>query len=81
MRSMSAFDNLSTSELQQLARSWREEALRGVKKARGIAHKHEAELRRRLGSGARPTAAADLDLRPLDQRENDETHRPWWRFW
>ena len=77
---MEALQNLSTAELQQLARAWREQALRGVKEARGQAHEHEAELRRRLG-GKAAAAAAELDLRPLDQRTQGGAQRPWWRLW
>lgn len=77
---MAALENLSTVELQQLARSWREQALRGVKEARGQAHEYEAELRRRLG-GRAAAAASELDLRPLDQRTQGEAQRPWWRLW
>lgn len=77
---MSALENLSTADLQHLALQWREKALRGVKEARGVAHAHEAELRRRLGQSSRLATGAKLDLRPLDQRSRDG-HRPWWRFW
>ncbi|CAN7764859.1 hypothetical protein LJR039_007258 [Pseudorhodoferax sp. LjRoot39] len=78
---MSTFEKLSTAELQQLAQAWREKALRGVKEARGQAHEHEAELRRRLGQGVGLATHANLDLRPLDQRERSSAHRPWWRIW
>lgn len=78
---MSTFENISTAQLQQLAQAWREKALRGAKEARGQAHEHEAELRRRLGQSFRLSAHANLDLRPLDQREQLSAHRSWWRFW
>jgi hypothetical protein len=78
---MSALENLSTAELQRLARAWREQALRGVKEARGVAHEHEAELRRRLGRSTRLATSANLDLRPLDQRIHECARRPWWQFW
>lgn len=80
-RLMSTFENISTAELQQRAKAWREKALRGGKEARGQAHEHEAELRRRLGQGFKLSTQANLDLRPLDRREQSSAHQPWWRFW
>ncbi|KQP23347.1 hypothetical protein [Pseudorhodoferax sp. Leaf267] len=69
--------NLSEVELERLAASWRAEALRGVREARGQAHLCEAELRRRRG--AVPVRDhRTLDLRPLESRQS----RPrWWAFW
>lgn len=60
--------DLSDAELEAQAKEWRRAALRGSKEARGHAHVLEVELRRRQGFVNR-RANADLDLRPLDQRQ------------
>lgn len=72
---MVELQTLSDADLQELARHWRAQALRGAREARGIAHACEVELRRRMGPPQRADRDA-LDLRPLSERGVPE---PWWR--
>lgn len=65
---------LPDEELGAQATEWRRRALQGDLHARGIAHRLEAELRRR--TGALPLEYDTLDLRPLEHRQ-----RRWWRPW
>ncbi|WP_114471926.1 hypothetical protein [Pseudorhodoferax soli] len=78
---MSDLQNIATAELEQLAREWRERALRGLREARGYAHEYEAEMRRRKGRTAGLATASGLDLRPIEERERSAAARAWWRFW
>lgn len=72
-------EKLPEAEVAALARSWRAQALRGDRQARGNAHLCEAELRRRLGPPTDPRRCVDaLDLRSLEQRQQA---LPWWKFW
>lgn len=59
-----------------MAAEWRGKALRGDRRARGIAHEYESELRRRTGA---PFTDYDaLDLRPIELRL---PRRRWWQLW
>jgi len=72
--------DLQDHELKAQAHEWRARALRGDKKARGIAHELEREVRRRFSTPANDTIYDGLDLRPLEQRQ-EEARRPSWKFW
>lgn len=71
---------LQDQELMIQAHEWRARALRGDKQARGIAHALEREVRRRFTAPSNDTVYDTLDLRPLEQRQ-DEARRPAWKFW
>lgn len=61
---------LDDEELERLALEWRACASRGTKRAYGVAHALEVELRQRIrNSPAR-------QLPPLASAP-----RPWWKFW
>jgi len=62
---------LTDEDLLERAHQLRLLALRGHADARGLAHAHEREVRRRFGSNT--TVSASLD--PLPRR------KPFWRFW
>jgi hypothetical protein len=64
--------NLSDEDLLERAHQLRLLALRGHVEARGPAHDHEREVRRRFGSGT--TMNASLEL-PAPRKS------PFWRFW
>ena len=72
--------NLQDHELKAQAHAWRTRALRGDKNARGIAHVLEREVRRRFSPPSNDTVYDSLDLRPLEQRQ-EETQRASWKFW
>jgi hypothetical protein len=63
-------ESLDDEQLERLATEWRAQALRGDKRAFGIAHAFEVEWRRRL-SDSRLQALPPLEPPP----------RPWWKFW
>jgi hypothetical protein len=62
---------LSDEELLDRAHQLRLLALRGHRNARGAAHQHEAEVRRRFGTPS--TMSAPLETSPARRR-------PFWRF-
>lgn len=55
--------------LKKLAEGWRTQALRGDRRAFGVAHAFEVERRRRL---------RESQLLPLAPATPG---RPWWKFW
>jgi len=63
--------HLSDEDLLDRAHQLRLLALRGHVEARGPAHEHEREVRRRFGSGTTLTAPLEMPARK----------RPFWRFW
>ena len=63
-------ESLDDERLERLATEWRAQALRGDRRAYGIAHAYEVERRRRL-SDSRLQALPPLQPPP----------RPWWKFW
>ena len=65
---------LSDAELHARAHAWRRQALQGVAHARGHAHEHEVEVRRRLG-------VATTMSPPLEGEREHLHRRPFWRFW
>ena len=71
-RGMTEPGDLNDEELLNRAHQLRLLALRGHFEARGPAHQHEAEVRRRFGV---PTTLA-APLEPAHTRR-----RPFWRFW
>ena len=70
---MTELTDLDEASLAAHAAEWR-----GEKKARGIAHALETELRRRSGDSIVSQNTEDLDTRPLALRN---APRPWWKFW
>ena len=64
--------SLDDERLEQLAAGWRAQALRGDKRAFGIAHAFEVERRRRL---------RESELQQLEPLESVAPRRPWWKFW
>lgn len=64
---------LSDEDLLDRAHQLRLLALRGHPDARGAAHAHEREVRRRFGSAT--TLNAPLAPAPAPRR------KPFWRFW
>ena len=66
-----SLDHLEDAELAQLALEWRARALRGDRKAYGLAHALEVEQRRRRV----PEPIKDPAEAPTP------AVRPWWRFW
>lgn len=69
-------EELPDEELGTRAAEWRKRALQGDVHARGVAHQLERELRRRAGA---PFPDYDtLDLRPLEQRQEQKR---WWKLW
>lgn len=76
MPPMTETPDTNDAGLAEQAAQWRRRALQGDKRARGVAHELETEMRRRLGdSVARPV---DLDTRPLEARQRA---RSWWSRW
>lgn len=63
----------SDTDLAQLAHHWRARALRGERKAFGVAQAFEVEQRRRLRD------SFYVDLEPT--KGQYQTSRPWWKFW
>jgi hypothetical protein len=70
-RAISHLSHIGDDELERLTVSWRAQALRGDRKAYGIAHALEVESRRRL----RDSQMAQLAPEPA------LSTRPWWKFW
>ncbi len=66
----SQLGRLNDGELEQLAVSWRAQALRGDRKAHGIAHALEVAHRQRL----RASQVVQLP-------ESETPSRPRWKFW
>ncbi|KWT73742.1 MULTISPECIES: hypothetical protein [Comamonadaceae] len=66
----SQLDSLDDAQLEQLAVAWRAQALRGDRKAHGIAHALEVAHRQRL----RASQVAQLP-------DPVTPSRPWWKFW
>ena len=64
--------SLDDERLTQLAADWRAQALRGDKRAFGVAHAFEVERRKRL---------RDSELQQLEPIESLAPPRPWWKFW
>jgi hypothetical protein len=73
-RFMTEPGQLSDFELLARARAWRREALQGVLHARGHAHEHEAEVRRRFG---RATTISG----PVEGATTRRPRRWPWRLW
>lgn len=64
--------SLDDERLEQFAVGWRAQALRGDRRAFGVAHAFEVERRRRL----RESQLLQLEpLVPVAPRD------PWWKFW
>lgn len=70
LRTTSQLEHIEDAELAQLAVEWRMDALRGNRKAFGIAHALEVEHRRRQ----RPSQMDNLV--PIQTAA-----RPWWKLW
>jgi len=64
--------SLDDERLEELATSWRAQALRGDRRAFGVAHAFEVERRRRL---------RESQLLQLEPLEPAPSRKPWWRFW
>jgi hypothetical protein len=64
--------SLDDERLEQLAANWRAQALRGDRRAFGVAHAFEVERRKRLRESQL------LQLEPLDPVA---PRKAWWKFW
>jgi hypothetical protein len=64
--------SLDDERLEQLAVSWRAQALRGDRRAFGVAHAFEVERRRRLSAS---------QLQQLEPLAPASSRKPWWKFW
>lgn len=64
--------SLDDERLEQLAVGWRAQALRGDRRAFGVAHAFEVERRRRL---------RESQLQQLEPLEPVAPPNPWWKFW
>jgi 3-methyladenine DNA glycosylase/8-oxoguanine DNA glycosylase len=64
--------SLDDERLEQLAVSWRAQALRGDRRAFGVAHAFEVERRRRLSAS---------QLQQLEPLASLAPRKPWWKFW
>ena len=64
--------SLDDERLEQLATDWRAQALRGDRRAFGVAHAFEVERRKRLRESQL------LQLEPLDPVA---PRKAWWKFW
>jgi hypothetical protein len=64
--------SLDDERLEQLAASWRAQALRGDRRAFGVAHAFEVERRKRLSAS---------QLQQLEPLAPVASPRPWWKFW
>ncbi len=69
---------LPDDNLVAQAREWRLRALRGEKKARGIAHELEREVRRRFAQHEATTIAIK-EMRPLGELSQGRQQR--WKPW
>ena len=63
---------VNDTQLERLALGWRAEALRGNRKAFGVAHALEVERRRRLRHSL---------LQTLEPLEPPPPTQAWWKFW
>ena len=64
--------SLDDERLEQLAADWRTQALRGDRRAFGVAHAFEVERRRRL---------RESQLLALDPLDPVAPRKAWWKFW
>ena len=64
--------SLDDERLEELAKGWRTQALRGDRRAYGVAHAFEVERRRRL---------RESEFQPLVILEEIPRSKPWWKFW
>ncbi|MDR6856178.1 hypothetical protein [Variovorax guangxiensis] len=64
--------SLDDERLEELAVSWRAQALRGDRRAFGVAHAFEVERRRRL---------SESQLQQLEPLAPVAPRKPWWKFW
>ncbi|WP_232081019.1 hypothetical protein [Variovorax sp. SRS16] len=64
--------SLDNERLEQLGAEWRAQALRGDRRAFGVAHAFEVERRRRL---------RESQLQQLEPQEHVSPCNPWWKFW
>lgn len=64
--------SLDDERLEQLAVSWRAQALRGDRQAFGVAHALEVERRRRLSAS---------QLQQLEPLAPIASRKPWWKVW
>ncbi|MDB5829548.1 MAG: hypothetical protein JWQ73_3768, partial [Variovorax sp.] len=65
--------DVDDEELERLCAKWRTQALRGERRAFGIAHALEVERRRRTRDSQPQPLPPEL---PMPARV-----RPWWQFW
>ena len=70
--SPSQIASLDDERLDQLAADWRAPALRGERRAFGVAHAFEVERRRRL---------RESQLLQLVSLEPVAPRKAWWKFW
>jgi hypothetical protein len=70
--SPSQIASLDDERLDQLAADWRAQALRGERRAFGVAHAFEVERRRRL---------RESQLLQLVSLEPVAPRKAWWKFW
>jgi hypothetical protein len=81
---MTSLESVSDEEVIQLARHWRQQALRGDREARGQAHFYESEGRRRKVLPAAPAVAGPAAPLQPPLAPRAPPARPagrWWRFW
>lgn len=64
--------SLDDKRLEELAAGWRAQALRGDRRAFGVAHAFEVERRRRL---------RESELQQLQALAPVAPPKPWWKFW
>jgi len=64
--------SLDDERLDELAQGWRTQALRGDRRAFGVAHAFEVERRKRLRAS---------QLQQLEALAPVALPRPWWKFW
>ncbi|RZL94060.1 MAG: hypothetical protein EOP82_05930 [Variovorax sp.] len=64
--------SLDDHRLEQFAKGWRTQALRGDRRAFGVAHAFEVERRRRL---------RESELQQLGPLDPVAPRKPWWKFW
>ncbi|MFM9427991.1 hypothetical protein RCH10_004453 [Variovorax sp. GrIS 2.14] len=65
--------DVNDEELERLCASWRTKALRGDRRAYGIAHALEVERRRRTRDSQLQSLPPELTM--------SAQQRPWWKFW
>lgn len=64
--------SLDDERLEQLAAGWPAQALRGDRRAFGVAQAFEVERRRRL---------RETELQQLEPLQPVAPPKPWWKFW